>query len=181
MYNMPTYDVNNFSVGGGILFLGPTGATPTIEVGATQAGAVLTINRTKERVTAGNPMHLIDTIATEETVTFAITGIEWNISNISRALGAGITSQTGTSENLELGGENSFDKLALLFRHTTKAGHTIFIKLWQVSGSGSLALTFGNAVHEFPYEFEAHDSTTDWAGNSLDQDRRLVEIERQKQ
>lgn len=181
MYNLAAYDVNNFSVGGGILFLGPTGATPTLDVGATREGATLTIARTKERVMSGSPAHLIDAIATEETARFAVTGMEWNLSNISRVVGAGVTSHSSTLENFAFGGESSFDNLALLFRHVTKAGHTVYIKLWKVSGEGNLEIAFNNAVHEFPFVFEAHDETNDWAGNSLDQNRRLFEIERLKQ
>lgn len=181
MYNMPAYDVDNITVGGGILYLGPTGATPTIDVGATSAGAALTVTRNKEKVFTGSPLHLIEAIATREEVSFSITSLEWNLSNISRVLGAGITVHTSALENLEVGGELSFDNYALLFRHRTKAGHTINIKLWKVSGSGSMNVSFGEGVQEFPWEFEAHDATTDWAGNSTGEDRRLFEIERIKQ
>ena len=43
--NYPDYDINNFSVGNGILYLGLVGVTPTIDVGATRNGAVLTVER----------------------------------------------------------------------------------------------------------------------------------------
>lgn len=181
MYNLPSYDVKNFSVGPGILYIGATGSTPTIDVGITRAGAVLTVERDKERVMAGSPQHMIDAIAVAETCVFELTGVEWNISNLSRVLGAGVTSHTGALENIGFGGELSFDHYAVMYRHVTKAGHTIFVKLWDASGSGRMVINFNERLHEFPYTFEAHDATTDWAGDSLDQDRRLFEIERRKQ
>lgn len=181
MYNLPSYDVKNFSVGPGILYVGPIGSTPTIDVGITRAGAVMTVERDKEKVMAGSPQHMIDAIAVSETAQLEVTGIEWNLSNLSRVLGAGITSHTGALENLALGGELSFDKVAVMYRHVTKAGHTIFVKLWEATGSGRMVINFNERLHEFPYTFECHDATTDWAGDSLDQDRRLFEIERRKQ
>jgi hypothetical protein len=181
MFNLPTIDVNNFAVGAGILFLGPTGATPTIDVGANRAGAVVSISRTKEKVMAGSPLHIVDSIATQEEVTLTVTAMEWNLSNLSRAIGDGVTTSTGTTENLEMGGTNDFDKLAVMYRHRTKAGHTIFIKLWEATGNGNVDINFSEGVHEFPFTFEAHDATSDWAGDSTGESRRLFEIERQKQ
>src|SRR3990167_8250513 len=79
-----------------------------------------------------------------------------------------------------LGGNAEFDELALLFRHITKAGHTIFVKLWEATGSGIAEIKFNERLHEFVYGFEAQEATIDWAGNSLDENRRLFEIERIK-
>jgi|SRR3990172_2375438 len=174
------YGITNLSVGNGILYLGPTGTTPTIDVGLTQSGAVLTIEREREDVVAGAPQHIIDALAVNETVTLAIIGLEWNLSNLARAIGVGITSHTGSLENFALGGNAEFDELALLFRHITKAGHTIFVKLWEATGSGIAEIKFNERLHEFVYGFEAQEATIDWAGNSLDENRRLFEIERIK-
>lgn len=180
MKNFPTYDVDNFSVGGGIVYLGPSGATPTIDIGVVRSNSTLTINRAKERVVNGNPLRLSDAVTVEETATFAFTGVEWNLSNLSRVLGAGITSHTNAVETLSFGGESTFDKYAFLFRHVTKAGHTINVKLWKVSGDGGLETRLTEGLHEFSYSFEALHVETDWAGDALGEGRRLFEIERIK-
>ncbi len=180
MFNLPTKNTDDFTVGTGILFLGPTGQTPTIDVGVVRGGT-FNIVRAKEKIYAGSPLLLVDSIATQEDATFSITSIAWNLSNVSRVIGDGVTVSSGTTENLEVGGTLSFDKQSVLFRHRTKAGHTIFIKLWEATGIGSLDMNFPDTVHEFPYAFEAQMASTDWAGDSLGEDRRLFEIERQKQ
>lgn len=181
MYNMPSYTVDNLAIGSGILYVGPVGSTPTIDVGLTRAGAVLTVERDRERVMVGSPQHLVESLAVSETCRFEITAIEWNLSNLSRVVGAGITSHTGALENLGFGGEVTFDHMAILYRHVNQAGHTIFVKLWDATGEGRITVNFNERLHEFPLAFEANDATTDWAGDSLDQDRRLFEIERRKQ
>jgi hypothetical protein len=179
MFNLPTIDVDNFSVGGGVLFIGPVGATPTIDVGTTGFVSFLSIGRAAEKVQVGAPIHNVDFIATEETAFLSVVGLEWNLSNISRVIGAGVTTHTAVEERLALGGEQTFDKFAVLFRHVTKAGHTIFVKLWEASGGGLTDISFsGDSVHQFVNLFEAHDATTDWAGDSLGENRRLYEIER---
>lgn len=174
------YGITNLSVGNGILYLGPVGITPTIDVGLTRSGAVLTIDRERIEVTGGSPQHLVDALAVNETVTLAVIGLEWNVSNLARALGVGITIHTGSLENLSLGGDAEFEELALLFRHVTKAGHTIFVKLWEATGNGIAKIEFNERIHEFVYGFEAQEASIDWAGNSLDENRRLFEIERIK-
>lgn len=179
--NLPTIDVDNFSVGGGVLFIGPVGSTPTIDVGTTAFTTILSVGRAVEKVMTGAPIHNVDAIATEETAFLSVVGIEWNLNNISRAIGAGITVSTDSLDSLGLGGEQTFDKVAVLFRHITKAGHTINIKLWEASGGGELDIEFtAQLPHQFIYVFEAEDAITDWAGDSLGERRRLFEIERIK-
>lgn len=180
MRNLPTYDVNNFSIGRGILYLGPPGATPTVDVGIVLDDSILYVKRRKESIKIGGPEHVIEGIATAEDVFFETTAIEWNLSNLSRALGAGITTHTAALETFSLGGESTFDRYSFLFKHTTNAGDTIDIKLWEVCGGGRTKGRLAKRLHRFSYSFEALDVETDWAGNNLGEDRRLFEIERDK-
>ncbi len=49
-YNLPQFDTNRMSIGPCVLYIGPSGTTPTVDVGAVESGAVLSSTRTKEDV-----------------------------------------------------------------------------------------------------------------------------------
>ena len=129
---------------------------------------------------AGAPLTRIDVLAVRENVTFSIVGIEWNFSNLARVLGISVGDYSGNIENLTFDKDPEFRPTSLLFRHVTPVGHTIYIKLWESAGSGVSEVRFEEGLHELVYSFEAQESKFDWAGNSLNEDRRLFEIERIK-
>jgi hypothetical protein len=185
MYNVPNYDANKFSFGPGRLFLEThaySGGDPNIDIGAVRPGAELAISREKLRVEQGSPAMLAAEYVTKETVTFKITGIEWNMLNFAKALGAGELSETDTV--LDFGGDMNVSSLKLKSIHVLPDGSAVVIKIWKAKGSGDLTLPFAEGVHEFPYTFEAElplDSTTDtikdWNGTVIATKKDLCKVQ----
>ena len=92
MANIPVYDADNISLGPGVLYIGPVGTTPTVDVGAiAEDGMTFTVSREYLEVFQGSPKVLIKQFVTDETVELTAQGLEWNIMNIPLALGAGVT------------------------------------------------------------------------------------------
>jgi len=67
-----------------------SGGPPILDVGAVQSGAALTTTREKVEVFQGFPKTLIDQMCTQETAVLKFNSIEWNLTNLAAALGAGI-------------------------------------------------------------------------------------------
>jgi len=173
-YNVPSYTTNNISIGPGVLFINSTaGSTPDTDVGAVRGGE-LTISREKLDIDQGFPAQSIVSYAIGEDVTLAITGIEWNFSNLAYALGGGTASAT----QFDFGGSPNFTEVSLKYQHRMAAGSTIDIDIWTANGSGELAIPFGDDVQEFNMTFTALNSTTDWGGTTLDDDKSLFQIRR---
>jgi len=179
-YNIPSYDSDRFSFGPGILYLGVTGSTPSVDIGAVRSGAELTIARERLDVPQGSPRTIVKSYAVQENVQLTVTGIEWNLDRLADVLGAGVTTSSVAEDTIAFGGDMSIAQKALKFVHRTPAGTTIEVYLWAVEGSGEVAVTFGDDIHEFPYTFLARRATTDWAGNSLSTTRQLFKIRRIK-
>lgn len=165
-YNIPSYTTDNFSFGPGILYLGVTGATPTIDVGAS-TGAVLRITRTVLPIDVGTPKMRIHNLCSQEMVELEFTSIEWDLLRMAQLLGGGVTASAGGVDSIALGGDFNYGKYAVLFRHIMPAGHTLDIMIWEAIGSGETENTFGDALHEMSYKFQAVRATTDWASASL--------------
>ena len=186
-YNLPSYDTNRLSIGPCVLYIGPAGATPTVDVGAVEAGASLTTTRTKEDIFQGFPKTLIAQFATQETAVLKIDGIEWNVNNFMFALGAGITSSASNTEILDFGGQISFTNVALKLVHQTPYGWTVNVLIWNAQGDGAITINFSDTHHKLPYTFNAmvpwNNTTkvcTDWAGNTLAVGKQLFKVEIQK-
>lgn len=91
-YSLPKYNTSRFSIGPAVVYMGPfltTDGEPTIDVGGLQAGATLSTTREKTEVFQGFPKTLVDQLCTQETASVKFTTIEWNLSNLQKALGAG--------------------------------------------------------------------------------------------
>lgn len=161
--NIPNVTTNNFSFGPGVLKLGPSGSTPTLDVGAVNAGASLEIRGTVLDARQGNPSMLIKRYTQTSDVTFSVTGLEWDYDNFAKALGAGIT----TSSQFDYGGDADVASYALQFEHRMPSGNTQTVRIWEVVGSGEMTINFGEDLHEFPFAYQAVRATTDWASNSL--------------
>ena len=181
MSNVPSYDSSRFSFGPGILYLGPLGATPTIDIGAVKGDAELAIERTRLEVFAGSPQSKIKQYAIKEEVILKVTGIEWDLDNIAYALGAGITGTSGADETFEFGGDMDMTDRSIRYLHLAPDGSTIDIHLFKAEGSGSLAMSFKETdSHEFPYEFHALEGITDFEGSALDTNKKKFKIIRTK-
>src|SRR5262245_41469480 len=105
MANVPAYDTSRISFGPGILYLGPVGSTPTIDVGAVKGDFSLEIKRTPLEVKQGSPQSLIIEYVVDEAVTFKGTGIEWNLDRLADILGAGVTTISGPVTSIAFGGD----------------------------------------------------------------------------
>lgn len=182
-YNLPSYDTTRFSIGPCVIYLGAAGSTPTVDVGAVEAGSVLTTTRTKEEIFQGFPKTLVAQFATQETAVLKLSGIEWNVNNLMYALGAGITTVESAQEVLDFGGQITFQDCALKVVHQTPNGWTVNIYIWQAQGDGSVEMNFSDTHHKMPYAFNAiipWNNTTknckDWAGNVLAGGKQLFKV-----
>lgn len=172
-FNVPSFTTNNISIGPGILFLGVSGATPTVDVGAVRSGE-LAITREKLDINQGFPAQSIISYAISEVVTLTITAIEWDFIHLAQALGAGVA----TSTQFDFGGDPNFSEVAIKYQHRMASGSTLTLDIWKANGTGEITTTFGDDVQEFPYAFSALNSTLDWATNVLDSDKSLFQIRR---
>lgn len=178
--NVPQYNTENYSFGQGILYVGASGATPTVDVGAIRGDGKLTVTRTVLEVLQGAPQRLTAQFVTKEEVSFAVTSIEWNVQNLQYALGAGVVTTGASEDDFEFGGDMNMDNIAVRAVHTMPVGHTIEVYLWKAQGSGEISVTFGDDLQEFPYTFKAVHSGSDWAGANLPDNKSLFKIRRRK-
>jgi len=177
--NKPAYDVGNFSFGPGVLYLGVVGETPTIDVGAVGVGAHLLVKRQLVLIEQGSPQNTAAEYAVKENVELSVTGLEWNLLNIARFIGAGVTSSSAAGSTFSFGGDMNVIRSSLLYLHYMPNGDPIEICLWDAQPTGESQIQFNdNAPHEFPFTFGANDSLTDWSGNGLNPQQRLCKVRR---
>ena len=183
MANVPNYTVANISIGPGVVYLGVAGTTPTTDIGAISTDG-LELNLTQEylEVFQGSPKQLITQFKTSETLEVKITGIEWNLMSLPIALGAGVTTSSGTQDVFSFGGDPTTTALAAKIVHTMPSGHTINIYMWRTNISGSWNIKMAqDTLHSFPYTFKALVATVAWDGvTALASGSQLFRIVRQK-
>lgn len=178
MYNKPTGTSNKISIGPGRVFLGPVGATPSIDVGYVKDDFTISLMRTGVDVRQGSPQILIDKLASQEDVSIEFKGIEWNFENLARVCGDGATSVSGADLIYKLGGAPGFQKYALMYQHKMADGGTMSVDIWKVMGEGQVVISAKAAdIHDIAYKFNAMDAgSTDWAGASLTDGQALIRI-----
>jgi hypothetical protein len=174
-FNLSTIDEDRITFGPGVIYLGAAGTTPTTDIGAVEAAMTLTFKRTMMDLYQGSPKSLVKRVATQEDLTVEFTGLEVDLQNLQYALGAGEYT-AGPPQVLELGGDMEFDDLAMRFIHQTAAGGTVTVDIWAVNGSGEAAMQFGDEWFKFPASFNAMESSTDWAGATLADKKKLFKI-----
>jgi hypothetical protein len=181
-YNVPNYDTKRFSFGPGVLYMGAPGTTPLVDIGAVKGNAEFSVERTLLKVEQGSPKSLVQEYVTKEEVKLKVTGIEWNFDNLSYLLGAGATTGIGgVTETFEFGGAMTVNNRALRFVHRTPDGSTIDIHVFAAQGAGKIAIPFNeDNMHEFPFEFQALEGTTDFTGQALAASKKLFKITRTK-
>lgn len=182
MANVPSYTVNNISLGPGILYLGVAGTTPSLDAGAiSEDGMEFNVTREFLEVFQGQPRQLITTFPIAETVELTINGIEWNLMKLPLALGAGVTTFSSTKETFSFGGDPANDQVAVIVQHAMPSGHTVSIYLWTAQPSGEWNMSMApDTLHTFPYSFKAVLSTVDWGGTALPVGQQLFRIVRDK-
>jgi len=185
--NLPAYDKSKFSFGPGVLRLyayatgevpGAIAETSLSDVGGVRSGGSFSVGRTRLDVFQGSPRELADTYITEETATLTCNSIEWNLTNLSNALGAGnVTGPTGKTTTLDFGGSLTAADVAVSFTHVTPAGSTVTIRLWRAKAGGDFSVTFGDDIHEIPMSFSAAGVTGHWGvGQTAATDERLFQV-----
>lgn len=179
--NVPSYDKNDFSFGPAVVYIGTAGATPTVDVGAiTEDGVSLEITRENRMITQGNPKIPIFSFAQAEGVKVTFTGIEWDITKLANALGAGVTSSSGGEDVFAFGGDPLVSELAIKMVHQMAVtGHTASIYIWKAVAEGGMTIALGQDEHQFPNSFMALRSATDWAGTTLNGKQQLMKVIRQ--
>lgn len=182
MANVPVYDTDNFSLGPAILYLGVSGTTPLTDVGAIDAdGATFSLTREFLDVFQGQPKTLVATFPISETVTLESKSIEWNLTNLAMALGAGVTTSTATQDTFAFGEDPGNDQVAVHVQHATPSGQTMSIYIWKAQPQGSWQLNLKqDTLHTFPYSFKALSASTAWDGSTLPIGQRLFRVVRFK-
>ena len=162
-YNIPNFTSKRFSFGPGILYLGAPGTTPLVDIGAVTGDFSLEVDRTLLPIEQGTPQTIVAQYCVKEDVKFGVTGIEWNMTNLSYLLGAGVTTQTGAAEQLDFGGDFNVNNRAVRFVHIQPDGSTIDIQIFNAQGGGKIKIGGkSKSTHEFPYEFVALLGTVDF-------------------
>lgn len=180
-FNVPSHETARFSFGPGILYLGPAGTTPTIDVGAVRGDSELTIQRVPLEMKQGSPQSLVKKYAVEENVSLKVTGVEWDLTNLSYALGAGVTSVSGANEIMEFGGDLSFSQRAIRFLHIAPDGSTIDFHGFLAEGSGEIAVAYKETdFHEFPFQFNLLEASVDFTNSALASNKKKFKIIRTK-
>jgi len=180
MANIPVYETKNFSFGPGVLYIGPVGTTPSIDIGAVREGAEVAIAREALEYRQGSLQNLVKLYITRENIEFTIRGLEWNLENIPYALGAGIVTTSATLDTFEFGGSLGLNEYAIMFKHEMPSGDVIYLDLYRVQPVPEVTVTFGLDPHEIPYRFRALDATTGWAGETLPEGGKLMRIRKVK-
>lgn len=170
---MPSYDSTAFSLGPGIVKIGPSGATPTIDFGAIQEVSV-ELTTEQEDVFLGAPRVRVAVLPSQEDVNITLTGIEWNLDNFKRGTGSGTT--TGTTYTF--GGAEALDTYAIQITHRVlNSGDTFTIRIWDAIPAGNLPITMSDALQTFELAWKAIYVATDWASNSLSAGAHYLQIE----
>ena len=179
--NLPTGDTNNISFGPALVFLGPSGSTPTLDVGYVAEDALtLEINGTKRDIMQGNPKTIEHTFMTEQKVKVSWHGIEWSVNLLQASIGAGNTSFSSAIQTWAFGGDPLVETVAIKVQHyMAKAADTLVCNLWKCRPDGAVALSFSADEHKFPQSYEAMRSATNWGGATLPYDEQLCQIVRQ--
>lgn len=180
-YNIPNFDTTRLSFGPGILYMGVPGTTPLLDIGSVTGDASLSVERKVLAVMQGSPQTLIKQYCVEESVSLKVTGIEWNTSNLAYFMGAGVTTQTGATEQIDFGGDFSFNNRALRFLHIMPDGGTFDLHLFNAYSAGKVTFDFKTKEsHQIPLEFNGFDGSTDFQGVALGTTKKKFRILRTK-
>lgn len=182
MANIPAFTTDNISLGPGIVFIGPVGATPTVDVGAIQEdGIEFTVTRELLEVFQGSPKSRIANFVTGETVEMTAQTLEWNLLNLPFAMGTGVTTSSATIDTYAFGSDPDLDEVALRIQHALPSGHTVLIDIWRAQPIGEWTMTLAqDELQQFPFGFRALVATTEWDGSALPVGEQLFRITREK-
>lgn len=182
MANVPTFDADNISIGPGLLFIGLLGTTPVLDVGAiAEDGMVFTVTREFLDVFQGSPKTRIKRFVIEETVELAVQSLEWNLLNLTFALGTGVTTSDATTDTYSFGGDADTTEVAVRVEHTLPSGNTISIFIWRTQPMGEWELNLAqDELQQFPFGFIGLEATVSWDNVDLPVNQNLFRIVRTK-
>lgn len=180
MYNNPSGTIGQVTIGPGIIYLGATGSTPSMDVGYIRGKATMNYKREQKEIRQGSPQNLVASLVSQEDFTIEFQGIEWNLNNLLLVLGDGATSVSGANDIFKVGGTPAMATKALRFVHKMADGGTLEVDVWKALGEGTIEVDVNeNDLHEVKYKFKAVDAgSTDWAGAALSDGQKLVKIVR---
>ncbi len=181
-YNLPTVTTNNISFGPGRVYIGPSGATPSIDIGAIaeDAPVKMTVTAEKRKIVQGNPKVTVLTFTQAQAVMLDVSSLEYNQNTWTAALGSGNTTYSASVQTWAFGGDPFVDQLAIRVAHQmAQPGHTLYANLWKAQSAGGIEFSFGHDEHAFPMQFEAIQASTNWAGSTLPQTEQLVQVVRE--
>ena len=178
MYNNPSGNAGQITVGPGQLLIGAVGSTPATDMGYVKGGMTLTIDRVKTEIRQGSPQTIISALVNQEDVMIEFKGIQWNLDNLLFMLGDGATSATNPNDFLKFGGRPNITNKAFIFQHRMADGSTLFVDMWKCIPDGALSVAINeDDTHEVSYKFKAiYAGTTDWAGATLADGQALARI-----
>jgi len=177
-YNFPSVTENNLSLGQGIVFIGPSGATPSVDFGAVR-NIRAQLNPTKVTLMQGAPQQAAHKFSSVNRAYLAFDMYEWDYARLGYALGAALT-DNASNEVVEFGGKATVTKVALHLQHyMAQSGDTLNTYVWQAVGEDDVEHAYtDDDYHQIPVRFEAMRSATNWAGASLLAGSQLMRIER---
>jgi len=172
-------NVKRVGLGSGRLFANvfnsASAATPTTDVGYGRGGQ-LQVTRQKVELILGVPRTLVAQYAIQEDVTLSFNAVQWDPFVLTYAMGAGVTSGTDAAGVYKFGGDMAFAECSVMFTHNLPAGGTVSVDVWKAQGMGELTLSFGDDIHELPYQFKALTAASEWGGATVDAKGSLFRI-----
>lgn len=182
MYNNPSGNTGQISIGPGRIYIGAAGATPSTDMGYVKGSMTINLEREAVEIRQGSPQIIVEQLVSREDAMIEFTGIQWNLDNVLLMLGDGATSASDPDDILKVGGRPASNAKAIRFEHRMADGGTLVFDIWKAKPEGVQQITINEGdVHELPYKFKAmYPGTTDWGGASLSAGQELFRIIRTK-
>ena len=181
-FNVPTVTTSDISFGPAVVFMGASGNTPSVDVGAlSEDGVSIEITSEKKYISQGNPKMNVYNFSQAQGVVVKFTGIEWDFTNLAYALGAGDTTSSASDDTFSFGGDPICTEVAIHIQHyMAVSGNTMNAYIWKACSSEGVSMSFSQDEHAFEYSFTALRSTTDWGSSSLGLKHQLIMLKRLK-
>lgn len=173
-------ETSNISIGPGVVAIGPSGATPTVQIGAIgDDGITIELESEKVDIMQGNPQMINHSLNTKQGVKLTLNSIEWANKTLQFALGAGVTVESASLQTFTFGGTPTVTTVAIEMRHQMASGQTQTWRIWKARGDGAVSISFGQDVHQIPHAYQAMRSATNWAGTTLPNTDQLLQVVRE--
>ena len=178
--NIPSGTTNDISFGPGRVYLGISGATPSVDVGfISEDGVTVEVSNERKDIVQGNPKLIEYTFSQAQGATISFTSIEWDLVRFAEVFSAGVTTSTASEVTVGYGGDPIVRSVAIHLQHQMAVtGNTMNCYVWKAVSDTSLSIPLGADEHSFEMTFKAQRSGTDWGGSSLTYKEQLIKFER---